>query len=229
MKLSLVFPVYNEEASIAHVIERFVAYCRERQIDCEFIIVNDGSTDASAEKIRTLAASNPQIRLIEHSINQGYGAALRSGFAAACGDYIFFTDSDGQFEPDDLASTLPRLHPSRIVAGYRNNRADSLLRRLNAWAWGRCIAVLLGVRVRDLNCAWKVFPRSLVSDVPLVSQGAFINAELLYYATKKQFVFDEIPVHHFSRESGVSSGAHPGVITRALGELLHFFIHHKRA
>lgn len=229
MKLSLVFPVYNEEASVAHVVGRFSEYCRKGQIDCEFIVVNDGSVDASAEKIQTLAASNPNIRLIEHPANQGYGAALRSGFAAASSEYIFFTDSDGQFRPDDLAYTLSRLHPNTMVLGYRNNRADSLLRRLNAWAWGRCIASLLGVRVRDLNCAWKVFPRSLVSDVPLVSQGAFINAELLYYAIKKQFVFDEIPVHHFPRESGASTGARPRVITRALGEFLHFFIHNKQA
>lgn len=222
MRLSLVFPAYNEAESITGVLERFLEHCVSRNINHEIIVVNDGSIDATGEKVGDFARSHPTVQIVEHPKNRGYGAALRSGFLAASGDFIFFTDSDGQFGPEDLDQTLPRVGENAVVLGYRQDRADAAIRRLNAWLWGRCIGLVLGFRVRDLNGAWKLFPRSLLSDVTLVSRGAFINAELLYYARKKKLEFTEIPIHHFARKTGSPTGANPRVIYRAFRELAHF-------
>lgn len=227
MTLSLIFPAYNEAESITDVLERWSGYCVANHVDYEIIVVNDGSGDGTGAKVKNFAATHPAVQLVEHAANQGYGAALRSGFSAASGDFIFFTDSDGQFGPDDLDRTLPLLGVNTIILGYREHRAEGLIRQLNAWGWGQCVGLALGVRVRDLNCAWKLFPRTLLTDLTLISVGAFINAELLYHARKKKMMFREIPVHHFTRQSGSPTGANPGVIYRAFRELMYFLGRHR--
>jgi len=224
MKLTLVFPTYNEAGSIIEVLEGFSRYCESRQLEHELIVVNDGSTDGTPEKVRGLVNTRPSIKLINLSTNLGYGAALRSGFAAATGDFIFFTDSDGQFKADDLDQTLPLMHSNTIVLGYRQPRVEGSIRRLNAWLWAQCIRITLGFRVRDLNCAWKVFPRTFLTGTTLVSNGAFISAEILYWATKKRLRFQEIPVHHYPRQAGSATGANPQVAWRALRELVSFLL-----
>lgn len=228
MKLSLIFPAHNEADTITNVLSGFAEYFQAQRIDHEIIVINDGSKDLTSQKVRTFASDHPFIRLIEHQANQGYGAALRSGFSAATGDYIFFSDSDGQFRPGDLGRTWPLAHPKTIILGYRQPRAEGVLRQINAKLWGWWISKKLGFRVRDLNCAWKLFPRSLVVDTPLVSNGAFISAELLYYAKKKQLTFHEVAVHHRLRTAGRSSGANPLVIFRAFRELLFFSNRYKK-
>lgn len=219
MKLSLVFPAYNEAASIGRVLADFSGYCLANQIDHEIIVVNDGSRDATRQAVLDFANTHSSVRLIDHSSNQGYGAALRSGFAAATGNYIFFTDSDGQFQAADLTRTLPLIDEQTMVIGYRQSRADPGWRRLNAALWGRFVGLILGLRVRDLNCAWKLFSATVLSGVQLVSDGAFISAELLSVAKKKKYRLQEIPIRHYQRQAGWPTGAHPRVIGRAFWEL----------
>lgn len=222
MKLSLIFPVYNEAKSITKVLEGFSDFCDDQNIDHEILVVNDGSHDATSAKVKNFADTHKSVRLIEHPTNQGYGATLRSGFSAATGDFIFFTDSDGQFSPDDLDQTLPLIDQKVIVLGYRAQRAEGFFRRINAAVWNVIIRTLLGIQVRDVNCAWKVFPRTLLADNTLISRGAFINAELLYYAQHKKLLFREIPVRHFVRQFGKPTGANIQVIWHAFFELAHF-------
>lgn len=222
MKLSIVLPACNEAESITGVLEGFSRYFLTKHLDHEIIVVNDGSHDSTSEHVKNFAATHSSVRLVEHLSNQGYGAALRFGFSAASGDFIFFTDSDGQFWPEDLDQTLPLMNAKTIVLGYREHRAEGRIRRLNAWLWSWCIQTFLHFHVRDLNCAWKLFPRSVLDDVKLVSTGAFINAELLYYAHNKNLAFQEIPVRHFPRHFGSATGANLGVIFRAFQELFYF-------
>lgn len=227
MKLSLVFPAYNESASIAAVLATWAKYCATHRLEAELIVVNDGSRDRTGDAIHELTLAYPSIRLIEHPNNRGYGAALRTGFAAATGDYIFMTDSDGQFYPEDLQQTLPKLRPDACVIGWRENRADGWPRRFNARLWNWCVRLTLGLRVRDVNCAWKIFPRSFFADLTLRSTGALINAELLFNARRKNFSLIEIPIRHYPRRSGSPTGANPRVIWRALVEL-HWFLRHRQ-
>lgn len=226
MKLSLILPAYNEAAAIEGVVKRFSDFFVSRNIAHEILVVSDGSSDATAEIVKNVSRVNPFVRLIELTTNQGYGGALRSGFSASSGDFIFFTDSDGQFAPEDLEHSLPFLDERTIVLGYRKNRTEGTIRRLNAWLWGQCIRGIFGIRVRDLDCAWKLFPRTLLDDVTFVSRGAFISAELLYYARKKKLAFHELPVAHFPRRAGTSTGANVRVILRAFRELVFFLKHH---
>lgn len=224
-KLSLILPAYNEAAVITDVVSSFSRFLAASNVAYEILVVDDGSRDETAERATAVSQKNPFVRLVRHTVNRGYGAALKSGFAAARGDYIFFTDSDGQFLPDDLVQFLPLLEAKTILLGYRAQRQDTAVRRLNAWLWGQCIRLFLRVKVRDLDCAWKLFPRSMLEGVRLVSDGAFISAELLYYARRKKLLFHEMSVRHFARRAGSSTGANWRVIMRAFRELLHFLTH----
>ncbi len=213
--LSVVLPALNESHSIAAVVRRVVVVLERLSIDGEIIVVDDGSSDDTA----IIAAGLP-VRLICHPENRGYGAALRSGFAAARGERIFFTDADQQFDLSELAGLLDAAAEADIAVGYRQVRRDPLHRRLNAAAWGGLVRRLLPLHVRDVNCAFKLIHRRVLERITLRSDGALINTELLVRAQAAGFSVVEIPVSHYPRPAGQATGARPAVILKALWELI---------
>ncbi|MDG1479657.1 MAG: glycosyltransferase family 2 protein [Myxococcota bacterium] len=213
--LSVVLPAFNEAGNIAATVQRAVAVLEPLGLSSEIIVVDDGSTDQTA----TIAAGLP-VRLICHPDNLGYGAALRSGFAAARGERVFFTDADQQFDLSELPGLLLASSEADIAVGYRQVRRDPLHRRLNAAAWRVLVRRLLDVPVRDINCAFKIIHRRVLEQVTLSSTGALINAELLSQARAGGFSVVEIPVSHYPRITGQQTGARPAVILRALSELI---------
>ncbi len=222
-ELSVILPAHNEALCIADTVNKTLQGLERMVEQYEILVVNDGSTDTTATVLDALQERLPALRVVTHRMNRGYGSALRSGFLAARYAYVFFMDSDGQFLIDDLERLLPHASPTTIVAGYRENRRDARYRAWNAMLWNRLIRLLFGVRVRDLDCAYKVFPRRLLERTELFAQGAFINAELLIHARRLGYQLAELPVRHFPRNSGASSGAKPKVILRAFRELIDFY------
>lgn len=220
--LSVVLPAYNEAAGIAAYLATTTQTLRRLLPVFELIVVNDGSTDATATVLQDLQTTMPELRIVQHAANRGYGAALRSGFAATRYPYVFFTDADGQFSLEDLVAFLPHVGPATIVIGYRRIRKDPAHRTLNARLWNACVRLFFGLRVRDLNCAFKVFPTELVANNALTTSGAFINAELLIAAARRNFRVIELPVGHYARLHGQPTGAQFGVILRAFRELYAF-------
>jgi len=180
-------------------------------------VVDDGSVDATAVRVRELAARLPSVRLVQHTVNRGYGAALRSGFEAARWDVVWLMDSDGQFDPADLPLLLNRWQPGAFVAGYRARREDPLMRRLNHTVFFSLVRVAVGPTVRDVNCAFKLFPREL--GVGLHAQGAMISTELVLRAGERELCIVEVAVPHHPRTTGKPTGADPRVVARAFGEL----------
>ena len=172
-----------------------------------------------------LASQNPRIRLINHPHNLGYGSALRSGFDQALHEYIFLTDGDGQFAISDLDSFLPYIqnshHHSQVVIGYRAKRADVFVRSLNAWLYHIFIQWVLGIKVRDIDCAFKLFPRSIYQAIrPIKSDGALFSAEFLLKLQQLPMLepIIELPVRHFPRKFGVATGANIKVILKMFWE-----------
>jgi hypothetical protein len=135
-------------------------------------------------------------------------------------EWIFFTDADHQFDLNDLTDLLAASPAADIVAGYRAPRRDPWGRRLLGWAWGRIVRVLYGLEVRDVDCAFKLFRREVLAEIPIESVGAFVNTEILVRASAAGFRIQQIPVRHFPRQAGAPSGARPRVILRAVRELL---------
>jgi glycosyltransferase involved in cell wall biosynthesis len=219
-ELSIVLPAYNEEANIERVVRQVMAYLEPKGIDYEILPVNDGSRDRTGEILARLAQESPRVRPQQHVQNRGYGAALRTGFDAANRRYVFYMDGDGQFDIADLDHLLPLASEDVIVTGYRIERRDPLVRRLNAKLFGGwLVRVMLGVYVRDLNCAFKLIPKRVFRTITLETNGALINAELYGRAIRAGFGIREVGVHHYAREAGVQTGAPLGVIVRALYDI----------
>lgn len=217
--LSLCMPAYNEAENIDDTLDAACAILPEFVRQYEVVVVNDGSTDKTGEIVARYAQREPRVRILNHDKNQGYGAAVTTALRAARGEHVAFTDSDGQFSLLDLPHLIKRLHESDIVVGYRCNRADSWYRKLNAWGWNQLIRLLLGVHVRDLDCAFKIFPREVVEKLRLTSTGAGINAEILAQVVRSGLSIREIPVNHYPRYRGAPTGAALRVIAKAFREL----------
>lgn len=217
--VSVVIPVHDEDGAVAEVVEA-VRSTMPRVADAwEIVVVDDGSTDGTPALLRALAAADRRIRVVRHATNRGYGAALRSGFAAARFEWIFLTDGDGQLDPTQLPDAVAALGDADGVVGYRQRRSDSLLRRLNTTVWNGVVRSILGVPARDLNCAFKLLPRTVLAPEGLRANGAVISAEILARAAQAGFRLAEVPVSHRPRRRGRSSGGRPAVVFRAALEL----------
>lgn len=217
--LSVVLPAYNEAANIAASVSSVLQWLDQESLRAEVIVVDDGSGDATALVVNGLSRQDSRVRLVRHPRNLGYGAALRSGFAASRYDHVFFTDADLQFRMADLHRLSPWISHYDIVVGYRDVRADPLGRRLNAWGWNQLINRLFRLGVRDVDCAFKVFHRRVLERVGISSIGAFVNSELLVRAQGAGFRIKEVPVAHYPRVAGRPTGARLDVIGRACWEL----------
>ena len=177
--LSVFFPAYNEEANVERMVHDFRAILPQVAEDYEIIIVNDGSKDRTREIADRLVKEDPRVRAVHHEKNQGYGAAVRSGIKACTKEYLFFTDGDGQFDVSQLSNLVPLLPDYDGVIGFRLNRQDPWIRKLNAWAWNRLVRLMLGLKVRDIDCAFKLFHRKIFEEIELESSGAMISTEML--------------------------------------------------
>lgn len=227
--ISVVLPAYNEEAIIQKTITIVEQSLRNWTDDFEIVVVNDGSKDQTRAIVEHMAQRDTHIRLLNHAANKGYGSALVSGFSAIQKDLVFFMDSDGQFDIGDLASFFPLIEKYDAVFGYRNPRQDPWLRKVNAWGWKQLIHLVLGVRLRDIDCAFKLYHADFFQTLDLETRGAMINTEIMYKFKRDGYTYAEVGVQHLPRREGQATGANPRVILRAIDELLHFALKWKRA
>jgi len=222
--LSISFPAWNEEANIGKAIEDGVRVASQLTDDFEVVVVDDGSTDHTADVVREYASQHPQVRLIQHKVNQGYGAAVFDGLVGGTKEWAFFTDSDLQFVLDELERFWALRDKADLVIGYRAPRRDSFIRKFNGLGWTWLTNVLFGYVSRDVDCAFKLMSREAVNAVAprVASRGATLSAEFLVRAKRMGFTFKEIPVTHLPRTAGSQTGAKLDVILRAFGEMFRF-------
>jgi glycosyltransferase involved in cell wall biosynthesis len=216
--LSYFFPAHNEATNLRGMVEEALATLPSLADSFEIIIVDDGSKDATPALADELAAAHPEVRAVHHSTNLGYGAALRSGFAAARFDHLAFTDGDRQFKVVDLGRLIVRLQAGRAdaVVGYRIQRADPLVRTVYARLYRLANRIFFGLTVRDVDCACKLFKRAALEGVNVESGGAFFSAELLIKLRARGRRIDEVGVPHYPRTAGSPTGAKPQVVFRAV-------------
>jgi glycosyltransferase involved in cell wall biosynthesis len=220
--LSVVLPAYNEETVIGQTVSRAISALSQWTDDFEIIVVNDGSKDGTKESVEHLARDDARIRLISHPVNRGYGAALATGFHSVEKDLVFFMDSDGQFDINDLAHFIPLIDQYDAILGYRNPRHDSWLRKVNAWGWKQLVRLVFDVHVRDIDCAFKLYHAAFFRTFKLETQGAMINTEILYKFNREGYSYTEVGVRHLPRAGGRATGAKLAVILRALREMFFF-------
>jgi glycosyltransferase involved in cell wall biosynthesis len=204
-RLSLVLPAYNEEANIERAV-RAAAAAGARAGTYEVVVVDDGSRDATGARLAALEAEmGPRLRVVRHQANRGYGAALRNGFAAAEGDFVFYTDADNQFDLSELEGILPLMGEWDAVLGYRIARQDARRRLMTSWVFNRLACTVFGLTVRDLNCSFKLFRRDVLRALPLSSNDFFIDTELVVRLHRGGWRYVERGVTHLPRTAGRST------------------------
>jgi glycosyltransferase involved in cell wall biosynthesis len=220
MRLSVVVPCFNEEGNIAQVVAQAAKVGRRLASELQIIVVDDGSTDDTAQVLERLREAVPELEVVAHPRNRGYGVAVRSGLDHAEMDYVFLTDGDGQFDLEELPAAAQLLSDHDVVAGYRTHRQDGWWRQLWGRSWTALVNRVFGLRVRDANCAFKLVPQSLLASSDLRSEGALISAELLFEAQRSELSVVECAVSHYPRRTGRQSGASLRVIATAFAELV---------
>ena len=219
VSISVFFPCYNEQDNVARTCKQAVEVLERLEADYEVIIVDDGSSDNTGEIADEIAGKNSRVRVIHHSPNLGYGAALQSGFKSATKEFVFYTDGDGQFDITEMPPLLELMEQYDIVSCYRINRQDNLIRKLNGWAWTKLVCLLFKMKIQDIDCAFKLFKREIFDNITMKSTGALIDTEILARAIRKGYSVTQKPVHHYPRTAGEQTGANIMVILRAFAEL----------
>ena len=227
--VSLILPAHNEEAVIVQAIAEATVAFAHLGVSGEILVVDDGSKDRTADLVRELAKDNPTLRLLSHEVNRGYGAALRSGFEAARGELVAFTDADCQFHLEDLNRLLPLVQAGPgtepihdIVTGWREDRKDPPLRLFLSRGFNLLVDGILGIGVRDVDCALKVFRRESLGRILPENKGFFANTEMFVRARQEGLSIAEVGVRHRPRAAG-SSKVNLLAIPRVLNRLLPFW------
>ena len=203
--LSMFFPAYNDGGTIASLVIRAVQVATRLTPDVEVIVVNDGSTDSTREIADELARTYPQVRVVHHQRNRGYGGALRTGFATATKDLIAYTDGDAQYDPAELEVLWARLTPDAdMVTGYKIRRSDPWHRILIGRVYHHTVKVMFGLRVRDVDCDFRLMRREIFNRVRLEKDTGVICLEMMRKIQDAGFRIVEVPVHHYHRTHGTS-------------------------
>jgi dolichol-phosphate mannosyltransferase len=213
--LSVVLPAFNEEAALPEAIAQCGRLKEHLPGPLQVIVVDDGSTDGTAAVVGSLMPDRPWLQLQRHEGNLGYGVALRTGFAAATGTFVFFTDADNQFDVTEVAEHWSRLAELDMLAGYRVYRYDPLPRLVASWGYNRLVRLLFRVRVRDVDCSFKIMRRSRLDSIVLLSTDFFIDTELVARARKWNWRIGEVGVRHFPRRTGTTK-VRPSDVPRTL-------------
>jgi len=218
--LSAVLPAFNEEAVIEQVLEGALRALPAATDDLEVVVVDDGSTDRTGEIVDRMARRDPRVRVEHHPTRRGYGAALRTGFAAATREFVFYTDADGQFDPGDVTRLIDLASAGSVVSAYRECRRDPLHRKINAWLYNLVLRNALGLEVRDINCAFKLYRAADLQRLTLRSEGALIDAEVLSKLHRSGASIVQVGVPHHPRRAGKQSGNRPRVLLRTVREFV---------
>lgn len=222
-ELSIVYPAYNEEENVDESYKRAVEAVKLANVDdYEILFVDDGSSDRTAELVRALAEKDSHVRLIEHGTNKGYAEALKSGFTAASKQYIFYSDADNQFDLKEIKNFLPAIEDYDIVCGFRIYRFDPLSRLFLSWGYNLIARTLFRIRVRDIDCAFKLFRKDVFDKIQIESKKFFVDTEILAKAKKYDLKVTEIGVRHYPRTAG-SSTVRPSHVISTIAELIEMW------
>ena len=214
--ISVVLPAYDEEPNIEPMVRGCLEALPAMTDDFEVIVVDDGSSDGTRSVVQALVDEfHPRVRLLAHDGNRGYGAAIRTGLQHSGKQLVFYTDADRQFDVTELSYFLPMMKDLDLVVGFRVYRYDAVLRSMISWVYNRIVRVLFRVRVRDVDCAFKLMRAEVRDKLSLETDDFFIDTEIVARARKWNFRIGEKGVRHYPRVAGETTVA-PGDVVRTL-------------
>lgn len=220
--LSVFFPAFNEEENIEKTVKKTLEVMKNLQLKkYEIIVVNDGSSDKTADRVAEIASKDNHVRLVNHDKNRGYGGALKTGFEEAKYDWVAFADSDGQFDFNEIKQFLDKTDRTDLILGFRINRADSYIRKVTTFGWKIIARLLMGLNVKDYSCGFKLIKKEVYKAVlPLKGEEKVTQIEMLVKAKRLGFRFIEVGVRHYPRRFGKQTGANIKVVARSIIDLL---------
>jgi glycosyltransferase involved in cell wall biosynthesis len=218
--ISVVLPVYNEEGNIHYVIDSIMDTLASVTGDFEIIAVDDGSADSTDKILKDIKVSCERLKVVRHPRNIGYGAALRSGFKQAEKDLIFFMDADRQFEVSEIKKLLPFIEDYDIVAAFRIRRNDPIYRLVLGFCFNFIMRILFPVKIKDINCGFKLLRSGWLKKINLTTHGALINTEMMSLAHKNKLKVKQAGVNHYPRIYGRQTGGSLKIVCRAAFEIV---------
>lgn len=226
-ELSVFFPCYNEEANIANTVKKALPVIKEIAEKWEILIINDGSKDKTGQVATELQRQIPNLKIITHNPNRGYGAALKSGFYGAKYEWIVFTDADGQFDFKDIKRLIQKQQQTSadIVIGHYLDRKVPFVRIWGSKLWEMAVFLLFGLRVKDIDCGFKLVSKKVIDTIPKLEaeRGPFITSEFLIKAKSCHFTIAQTGVHHFRRLAGEATGSKLNVIISGFKDLFRLW------
>ncbi len=230
-ELSVFFPAYNEEANIKNTVEKAMPIIKKVAKKWEVIVVNDGSTDKTEGVVKKLIKKYPQVRLVTHNPNRGYGAAFKSGFYNGKFEWIAFTDADGQFDFKDIYRLIEKQKETKadMVIGYYLGRKVPFVRIWGSKLWELMVFILFGLKVKDIDCGFKLVSKKVIDTIPELEseRGPFITSEFLIKSKRAGFKIEQAGVTHFAREAGEATGTKLEVILSGLKDLFRLWFKQK--
>lgn len=220
--VSFFCPAYNDEKNLPVLVPYVSEFLKDITDVYEIIIVHDGSPDRTGEVADTLAKEYPNVRVIHHAKNMGYGAALRDGFLAAKYDYVMYTDGDNQYDVREFLPYLNLLDTADVLSGYVTKKAVSLRRKIQSEVYNWLIRLLFFIWCRDIDCAMKIYKRKVLKNINIRSSSCFIDAEMIIKAKKAGCKVAQFPVTHFPRTEGLASGSKMSVIVATIREMVKY-------
>lgn len=224
--LTIFFPCYNDEGTIDELVEDAYRVGYGLTDDLEVIVIDDGSVDGSLRVLQAVRARHPDLRLVCHERNRGYGAALRSGFNAATKAFIFYTDGDAQYDLEDLPALAERIEGVDVVNGHKIRRADPLYRRAAGRLYAAAVGKAFDLPIRDIDCDFRLMRTEAVKRLDLRSDSGSICVELIVGLAAGGATFAEVPVNHYPRRFGQSQFFQPTRILRTVLQLIR--LHEER-
>ncbi len=227
-ELSVFFPAYNEEGNITATVEKALKILPTVATKWELLVVNDGSKDKTGMVIDALSKRHKGLRAIQHEMNRGYGAAIKSGLYNAKYDWIVFTDSDGQFDFSEVTNFIDTQEKTKadLVVGYYKKRQVSFFKILTSKMWEVAVFLLFGLKVHDIDCGFKLISKKMLDKIPVLEseRGAFVSSELLIKSKRYGAKIVEIPITHYPRVKGEGTGRNIDVIIESFKDLLKLWL-----
>jgi glycosyltransferase involved in cell wall biosynthesis len=203
--ISAFLPCLNEAGNIADTVGRLARVLADITDQYEVIVVDDGSTDDTAKIVQQLTTEDPNVQLVSHPSNLGYGRAVASGIAAARYDWVFFSDGDGQFDFNDLYRFIPYTFVYPLIVGYRRRRQEGFRRTLTSKVYNVIVRLLFGLRMKDIDCSFKLMRREIFKQITVESVQFFVDTEMMTKAHNLGYGMKELPVRHLARKMGKST------------------------
>ena len=222
--ISITFPLYKDRRTVKKMIFKSLTVLKKIKKKYEIIIVDDGCPEKSGIYAKQLSKKIPQIKVLFHKKNLGYGSAIRTGLKSCKNEWIFQTDGDAEYDVNDLRKLLKKSKDSDLVITYRFKKKYKTSRIIISWIYNKLLRILFKTNFKDISTGSRLINKKLINKINLFSTSPFIGAELAIKSQLKKFRVKEIGIHTYPRTFGTGSSVSIKNIILTIRDMIILFI-----